>query len=513
MALNLEGFITPEQDFGGIYRAGEKLERRAYRDAQMKEQKAAKRAATGKFLADYLNPKDHLTGTNYDPMIVKGFNELLGEAASLADKGADGNTILMAITPKVNELSQYSTKAKLVNQRLKDQLSKIKPGMGYDIPKLEEEARRMAFYGADGKFKDISQVDPDMDWVSEVVKNNPEKVTNDAAIDEFVKNSPKFTNTVDVTTYDKAGGMNKKKVKLTAPNWLTQDTDERGAMSGLVPKYQVALEDGQPQMHEFVDEKGKKATAPVRLLDQQEFTSLMRSNPGIADWVRGQIKLANPNIDLNSPQAMNAARAILYSELKRRMPGSMEDVEVQNKPSSYQIKNYLGIPQTGTKKGGGGEAGETTGNAFDDMGDAEFKNFRIKDGAFYNADGTPKTGKVFISGEYIPSSIKTALNSGGIKPEFLIKGVDAEVKDGVIQTISNKLIGTVTRQAMEGVYQPKVDTEPLKGKKLQFADKNAPEKQKTYSLGGKQYSYSAVEAAAKKSGMSVEAYIKKAGLK
>lgn len=158
------------------------------------------------------------------------------------------------------------------------------------------------------------------------------------------------------------------------------------------------------------------------------------------------------------------------------MPGSMEDVEIQNKPSSYEIKMNLGIPLTKSGSGSGG-GDQITGNAFDDMGDADYKNFKVRGGAFYNQDGTPKTGDVFITGENIPSSIKSALNAGGIDPKFLIQGVNAKVKDGQIETISNKLIGTVTRQAMEGVYQPKVDTEPLKGQKLKFADKDKPTKQ------------------------------------
>lgn len=491
MGLNLSGWVTEEQDFGALHRAADKLDRKQYRQDQLNEQRNAKRAATGKFLEGYLNPKDHLTGTNYDPMIVKGFNDLLAEGAALAKEGADTNTLLMALAPKVNQLGQYSAKAKYLDQRLKEQLSKIKPGMGYDIPRLEQESRRAAFYNPDGTLKDINAVDTNMDYVTEVVKNAPEKVTTDAGIDEFVKNSPKFSNTNDITAYTPTGGMSRKKVKITAPNWLTPDIDQKGATTGLVPKYQIALEDGQPQLHEFTDEKGKKVSAPVRLLDEQEFKSVMSSNPGIADWVRGQVRSANPKIDLNSPQAINAARAIMYDELKRRMPGSMEDVEIQNKPSSYEIKMNLGIPLTKSGSGSGGGSGQTLGNALDDMGDGEFKNFRIKDGAFYNADGSPKTGDVFIAGEFVPSSVKSALNAGGIDPKFLIQGVNAKVKDGQIVSISNKLIGTVTRQAMEGVYQPKTDTEPLKGNRLRFADKDAPKQQSggvKYNIKGKDYS-------------------------
>lgn len=357
MALNLDGFYTPEQSFDGLSRIGDKMERRAVLQQRMDEQRVGRRAAAGKFLQDWLDPKQHLTGTNYDPQIISGFNTLLQEGAELARQGADINTMMMALGPKVDNLSQYSSTAKLINQRLKDQLSKIKPNSGYDIPKLEEVSRKMAFYNQDGTFKDIETVDPNVDYVSEAVKFYPDQVTTDAGFDEFVKNSQKFSNTKDITQYDRAGGMNRKRVKITAPNWLTPDVDEKGVTVGMVPRFQIALEDGKPLEHTFEGEGGKVTKAPVRLLDEREFKSLLSNNPGTADFIRGQVKKANPDIDLNSPQANMLARAIAYDELKRRMPGSIEDVEVNDKPSAAQIRVNLGLG-SGSKGSGSGSGGE-----------------------------------------------------------------------------------------------------------------------------------------------------------
>lgn len=344
----LNRYVTPEQDFGGLYNLSDKIEKRRFREEQLAEREGARSAATGKFLADYLDPKDFLTGTYYDPQIVQGLNDLLVEGAELSRKGADPNMLMMALAPKVNRLSQYSTKAKLLNENLKKQLGYFKPQMGYDIPKLEQEARRTAFFGADGKLKDIDTVDPETDWVSETIKVSPEKVTTDVGIDEFVKNSPKFVNTKDVTRYTPKGGMERSKVKITSPNWLIPDTDDKGAMTELVPRYQIAIDGGNPVMHEFTNEKGQKVQAPVRVLDEGDFKSIMSSNPGIADWVRGQVRLANPDIDLNSPQATNAARAILYDELKRRRPGGIEDVEITKPPQVRNVTN-INMPGSGSE--------------------------------------------------------------------------------------------------------------------------------------------------------------------
>lgn len=345
MAASVDRFFTEEQSFQGLDRLSDKVERRQFRADQMAEREEAKKATTGRFLANYLDSKDYLTGTYYDPQIVEGFQELLSEGASLAHKGADPNMLMMALAPKVNKLSQYSTKAKLLNENLKRQMGLIKPNAGYDIPKLEQEARKAAFFDATGKLKDINTVDPQMDWVSETIKMFPERVTTDAGFDEFVKNSPKFTNTSDITSYTPTGGMSRKKVKITSPNWLVPNVDNKGVTTGLVPRYQTALDNGQPLMHEFTDDKGNKVSAAVRLLDEKEFNSLMGQNSGIADWVRGQVRKANPDIDLNSPQATMLARAIAYDELKRRSPGGIEDVEI-SKPT--QVRNITNINTGGS---------------------------------------------------------------------------------------------------------------------------------------------------------------------
>lgn len=366
MALPIDGFYTPEQDFKGLYQAAESAERQQYRTAQMEQRAEARKLGVSNYLSGMLDKKDFLTGTNYDPEIVRQLNEAMQEGSELASKGADTPTIMMALGPKISRLSEYSTKAKQINQRIKDQIALIPQTAGYDKRLLEEEAKKLAFYGDSKQLKDIASVDPNMDWITETVKLYPERVTTDTAIDEFVKSSPKFSETKDITSYSPTGGMSRKKVKITSPDWLTTDTDQMGATTGLVPRYEVALNNGQPIVHEFEDASGKKINAPVRLLDEQLFKTIMSQRPGIADWVRGQVnrtlkEYKNPDgapIDINSPQATNVARAILYDELKNRRGGSIEDVEIQNKPSAPEIRmHFTGSPYP-TKGSSGSASGE-----------------------------------------------------------------------------------------------------------------------------------------------------------
>lgn len=302
MAVDVHNFVIPENSFDGLHRAANSIERKGERERDYLQRQVSRRASTASFLSNYLSPKDHLTGTNYDPQIVQGFDDLLQEGTKLATQGADSNMIMMALSPRVAKLNQYSTTAKLVSQRIKDQLSQIPANAGYNKGKLEEVARKTAFYDDKGELKDITSIDPNTDWLTETIKLYPDQVTDDKAIDEFVKTSPKFTNTQSVKRINSRGGYEMKKAKVTAPSWATVDSDGE-----IVPRYDVAMEGGKPHTYNF--KTGKGTEADIRLMNEKDFDSLMGSNPGIADWVRGQVMKAGSGANMNTPQAKKRSKS------------------------------------------------------------------------------------------------------------------------------------------------------------------------------------------------------------
>jgi hypothetical protein len=172
---------------------------------------------------------------------------------------------------------------------------------------------------------------------------------------------------------------------------------------------------------------------------------------------------------MNDGEKELAERDYLYNKIQT-LDKSALNYKSSKTPSASMLKLWMG----GGSGGDGGNNTKIQGNVFDGVADGEFSNMTIKDGVFYNKDGTPKTGIVFLSGEKIPTAIKSVLKSGSIDPELLMKGVNAEVKDGKIMSIYNKYIGSVSREDMEGIYQPKFDTEPLKGRRLVFPNTNQP---------------------------------------
>lgn len=358
--MDLRGFVTPANEYEGLQTATNRLNQQKATEAANEQQRKTQANASGKFLADYLDPKEHLTGTAYDPQIIKGFGDLLQEGISLANQGADNNTIMMAIGQKVNKLNQYSQKAKIINDRIKQQVQLVKPMSGYDAAKLENEAKKTAFYTPDGQLKDINDVDPEKDWMTETVSLYPERVTTNEGIDDFVKSSAPFVTKDKLTTYNKMGGKSISNKVIKQHEWQQLDKDESGAITGLVPKYKIATDEGVPIKHDFTDENGKITKADVRMVDDNTYRNILSNKPSVADWLRGQVKqhiseYGDGKISMDSPQVEMVAKAILYDELKRRGGGSISDDEVPYQPSGPQIRNYFtGSPYTSGGKGGSG---------------------------------------------------------------------------------------------------------------------------------------------------------------
>lgn len=486
MAVDVSRFVTPEQDFEQLNRVGETLDTQKQRQLVRAEQerkddevKRGKTAASMRFFTNYLDPKDRYTGTYYDPKMNEYLGQALSQAYELAGKGSGESEILTAISPLINKANDYQQKAKVYSENKKQLLTSLGKKKGYNTEALSNLLDKELFEG-----QDIDKVDPYnlVNPLSNIFDKYGAEITNDEAIDELVKELPKSKSTVRVKHYNSRGGYQKSDAMVDMPNIFVQD-DEEGETK-FVPKYDKATDAGEIIVGDFVDEKGKPVKAPVRLLEEGTFNSIIESNPAVKYRVEALVnnairsgKYADESgqpITLDSPQARNLGRALMYDILKKKARVE-RNVLQESKPA--QVKNVTNINV-------GGGSSNVKGNAFDMMKDEDFENFNIRGGYFYNKDGTPKSGEVFIKGEYIPTPVMSVLKSGGVKPEYLIGGVNAVVENGEIKSISNKVIGTITREAMEGVYQKKMDTE-RKGESLNFqpTTPNQPIKSKKDPLG------------------------------
>jgi hypothetical protein len=346
--LDLSGFNVPEDKFEGLYQAASSLQRRNILNQRLALQEQGRQAATSKFVTDYLDPKDHLTGTAYDPQIVSGLQSVLQQAQGLIQKGAATQDVMMAIGPQVAKLNEYSTKAKLINDQVKASIAKLKGYAGYNPEALETEAKKQAFYGPDGKLKDISSVDPTTDWVTEAAKNNPEAVTTGKGLDDFIAKTPMNENSLNGTTaYGGRSQQNSFDAKFH--DWMMPAKDEKGNIA--TDENGMALPmivKGSPML----DDKNKPIInpdtgKPFMAMDKGYFTSIMQHNPDVADFVRGQVNKHFRDAgakDLpveNSPQWDMMARHILGDELQMRDHSSLKIRDTQ-KETGPAIRVELG---------------------------------------------------------------------------------------------------------------------------------------------------------------------------
>ncbi len=358
--LDLSNWVNPEQTFEGLYKAGDTAQRNQQHKEQLALQQEAKKNASATFLTNVLDKKDYLSGTALDPTINEGLTAVMQQGMALAAKGMDNASLYQALAPAINKISTYSTNAKLVNQNIKDSLGKLKAYPGYNQEALEEAAKNAAFFDTDpatGKrtLKDPSKIDPNGNWIGQAIEANPDKVTTSAGLDTFADKSPLNKTLSDVTQYNPTGGMSKSKVHLIGQDYLVPDVDAQGVTTGLVPKYDVAHDGGQPLMHTFTDAKGAKTEAPVRVLDEGVFDNMLQRDPSIADHIKGLVKAHigeykdenGQPLDMGSPKAKLVARALAYDELNRRKKSSIEQAQIENKPSAAQVHvNLYGDRQT-----------------------------------------------------------------------------------------------------------------------------------------------------------------------
>lgn len=169
---------------------------------------------------------------------------------------------------------------------------------------------------------------------------------------------------------------------------------------------------------------------------------------------------------VSTPQQAAQADAILRASVPVK-EGQEQEVNYAQRISDRKMMAAINSALIASRGGGNNETGKTTGNVLDDFPDTDFGTMKVVNGQWYDKDGNPKSGQVFLKGEFVPASLRSVMKSGGIDPNVLNLGITVTIKDGKIVSFSNKAAGTVTRESIEGMYQPKYDSE-RKGENMNF---------------------------------------------
>ena len=348
MAVPVDRFVTPEQDFAGLQQVGDTMQRNRIMEERKQEElrqeekeRVGKTAASMRYFANYLDPKDRYTGTYYDPKMNEYLGNALTQAYDLARKGAGEAEILTAISPLVNKANDYQQKAKMYSENKKQLLAAVKGQKGYNIENISKYLDQEMFEG-----KDIEKVDPaDMfGALDNVYTKYGSQITNDEALDELISKLPTSKVTTDIISYNARGGKQRNKAMVDMPNIFVQE--EENGQTTFVPRYDKATDFGEDIVAEFEDASGQKVEAPVRLLEQKTFDQIIKSSPAIQHRLGALVneaiqagKYTDANgrpLTLNSPQAQNLARAILYDELKAKAQVQRNIVQ-ETKPTQIRI--------------------------------------------------------------------------------------------------------------------------------------------------------------------------------
>lgn len=442
---------------------GDTLERRRQRDEQAKQQRDSRKLATANFLKNYLDPKDFLSGTTYDPVIVKGLNDLMAQGAELATQGVDAPNIMMALGPNVSRLSGYSTKAKTIQKGIEDQLKGLKESgvSGIDFSKLKDSALSTAFQNKDGKLS-LDTADPNTNYVNKVMQDRPEDFTTSEGLDEYAKKSPMTKTLSDVSIYSSRGGLTRSKAHVIGQNWLMQEEDEKGATT-LVPRYDVATDDGKPIMESYTDQSGKPGQRQVRMLEEGEFDRLMKSNVGANAYIRGQInealrdfeKQEGRKISRDSPEAKRLARAVAYQELDKRKASTIENIDIKGKPSAQEVRFRIDSSPEGLQlKEDQAEAAKKGRAKVEDPGDAGKTNVFEAIGKIARNDPDFTSGKRQVVKGRNVIDVTSALPGGGLKKG---RGEDERYKSVYWDPVKRELIVETETKDKAGVYKSRIE--------------------------------------------------------
>lgn len=466
--LDVRGFVTPEQDFGGLDKLTNTVRYQQQRDEEQQRREGVRKAGNAAFLQGLLDPKDFLTGTKLDPNITKGVSDILETGMQLSQtEGMDNATLQMALMPKYRQLSEYSQKAKTIRADVEEQLKNMPKG--YNKQALLDEAMKAAFVGEDGEvysMDKISQIDPSKNYIQEAIIRNPLGVTTTEIYGEAIKDFEPVSEKRSVKRQSASGAMQKRASLLKSRGVFDYDEDAQQ----WVPKYEIARDGDKPQMGTFTNAEGKQVKAPIRMVTKDVFNRMMSSYPAIADRIKGEIRQINPDINMDSQEAMRLGQMLMYEELKPLAAGSIEDA---------QETKAAPAPRITVNVGGGGNQQNTAsqGNEFDRFSFTMPSGHKVTNGIGETPDGKPFTGRVKIKRGLIPQGTLAILKAAGVSLEEgsgqFSRPIDdfaLEFENGQIVSITPEGGNKIDRTDMEN-FQLKYNTEPSKGQQLKFGSR------------------------------------------
>jgi hypothetical protein len=374
--LDISGFVTPEQQFGGLYKFGETLAAQQAAKRKAQQEADAKKKILNKYVAD-IDAKDYLTGTPEDPVITQKIFDAKNDAYKfvLENPGADQADLEYHVNNLVKDVAVASQNLKQTKLQADKYYESLKDNKSIDKQKFYGNFMKNAYYDENGNLKDISKVDPSQDFLTPTL--NSDIYTTEGFNDEIGK----FANnkiTKDITLRNKSGVTRTANLTIDTPMFYEPDIDEKGVLSEdqkFRPRHGFATENGQRiqvpktdlQGNAILDANGKPVMEDMKIA-QDDAWNFFTSNPQTKGYlnVKMQQYAKDNNLPVTSTQVDNYGRNVLYNIMKENpyvkgsylenkkelqpkytfnMGGGAGDAEQRIKDEYTKLSDYLKVGQ------------------------------------------------------------------------------------------------------------------------------------------------------------------------
>jgi hypothetical protein len=286
MALDISGFLVPEQKYEGLYKIGDALA--AKEAAKVK----AKAAAASKVFKPY-EFADIETKTIEDANLNMGLAEINDLGMKVIASGGSDADAMQQTAPLWNKLKTSSLNIKERGRQIDNILLNNKTIPGIDADKLTKATQMAAWYDENGKFiEDYSTIDPTVDIQSKILQNG-DIYNVGQAVQADVNKRPKQTQGTDVLRRDAKGGIYGAKVNVQTaagfvPKYEKDAKTNKDVFVGVEPVHIVAPDNDATKV--VKDYLGISQTAPLKLMDDGEFNNIRGSFSPIKNAVDQETK-------------------------------------------------------------------------------------------------------------------------------------------------------------------------------------------------------------------------------
>jgi major membrane immunogen (membrane-anchored lipoprotein) len=406
-ALDIQGFITPEQQFTGLTKLGDTLA--AQQAAKQKEQAAkdANKKLLNKTVED-IDPKDFMTLTIEDGVITNKIYNLKKEASDYISQNpnVDQNQLNGWLANKTRGIATASQNIKEIKRKADNAWQEIQTNPSADKNKYYTEWNKM-FMNPDGSVReDIEAIDPTQDYTTQILTNGD--IWNDsaiyAAIDKSQANPLSYKNK---TLYrDPTGKSVLSDVEYAHSEFYAPEMDASGHFTNKFrpANYKKATDANNNVMQvpkldamgrPMVDKQGNTITEDQNIISDDAWKFFKEANPQTIPVINR--KLINygkqHNVDPGGIEAENAVRHELFNQF---------DIYPKKAKASIVSGTQYKIPTAPRSGGGKGDGKDVQRKMFEEITNAYTEGEGLAGGI---AGGvSEKGGKMF---SYNASNLET----------------------------------------------------------------------------------------------------------